>query len=127
MIKKVWFILASSFAVGEAGFTLFDISGRKVVGGGVKASDRQYFKRSVPHRFADPAGFVRKFERKFELIFPKVVLWISTTAGPLEIGCRKSGAPIVFKVAGDLASSDAEDVFREREQGDSVLGATAEH
>ena len=90
------------------------------VGVSVKARDRQYFKGSEPHGFADPAGFIRQFETKLEIIFPKDVSWIGTTAGPLEVRGRKSGAPIMFKIAGDLASSDAEDMCREREQGDSV-------
>ena len=88
VIKKVWFILASSFAVGEAGFTSFRISERKVirsVGVSVKARDRQYFKGSEPHGFADPAGFIRQFETKLEIIFPKDIYWFGTTARPLEV------------------------------------------
>ena len=85
MIRKVWYLLASSFAVGKAGFTSFNVGRREVVGVDVKSSVRQYFERSVPHWFADPARLVGKFERKLKVVFPKFVFWISTTARPLEI------------------------------------------
>ena len=75
----------------------------------------------MPDGFSNPARCIRCWEGKFVVGFPKLILGVYTTTRP-RIVVRKFRAPVVFKVAGDLSSSNLEDMSGERPQGNTILG-----